>query len=150
MANLNSHQAVYRYIIGLFKDNLETDDDILLFEALQHNDIKHACQAIREAHSGEVIYQHLTLRFGENAEQSVYQYQLSPPIKYCLDLLAFIWHCDSHAFKLKHFIQISSVMLSFLFSSMRYCGHRDSTFCHRSSLIIKSAHPCHSFSSDPP
>lgn len=103
MANLNSHQAVYRYIIGLFKDNLETDDDILLFEALQHNDIKHACQAIREAHSGEVIYQHLTLRFGENAEQSVYQYQLSPQIKYCLDLFSFYLALRQSRFQIETF-----------------------------------------------
>jgi hypothetical protein len=94
---------MYRYIIGLFKNNLETDDDILLFEALEHNDIKHACQAIREAYSGEVIYQHLTLRFGENAEQSVYQYQLSTQIKYCLDLFSFYLALRQSRFQLETF-----------------------------------------------
>ncbi|MDW1913046.1 diguanylate phosphodiesterase, partial [Vibrio sp. 707] len=64
MVNLISTHAIYEYLCSLAVQHIVTDDDQLVFEALKHNDIQHACQAIRETQSGEVVYQHLTLRFG--------------------------------------------------------------------------------------
>lgn len=61
---------------------------MLVFEAFKCNDIRHACQAIRHAGNAEVEYQHLTLRFGSRGEQSVYQFELSPHMTFCLDLFS--------------------------------------------------------------
>lgn len=103
MDNLNSHQAMYGYIIKLMQEHAETTDDALLFEALQHNDIKHACQAIREIRSEEVEFQHLTLRFGGDGEQSVYQFDLSQNIQYCLDLFSLYLAIRQTQFQLETF-----------------------------------------------
>lgn len=103
MVNLNSHQAMYGYIIKLMEEHVETEDDMLLFEALKHNDIKHACQAIRDTRSGEVEFQHLTLRFGGDGEQSVYQFDLSQNIKYCLDLFSLYLALRQTRFQLETF-----------------------------------------------
>ncbi|MGR5236472.1 EAL domain-containing protein [Vibrio alfacsensis] len=88
MVNLISAQAMFEYLCKLAQEHIETDDDQLVFDALQHNDIKHACQAIREVKTGEVEFQHLTLRFGARGEQSVYQFTLSHHMQYCLDLFS--------------------------------------------------------------
>lgn len=103
MDNLNSHQAMYGYIIKLMEEHAETTDDELLFEALKHNDIKHACQAIREIRSEEVEFQHLTLRFGGEGEQSVYQFDLSENIQYCLDLFSLYLAIRQTQFQLETF-----------------------------------------------
>lgn len=103
MDNLKSHQAMYGYIIKLMEEHAETTDDALLLEALQHNDIKHACQAIREIRSEEVEFQHLTLRFGADGEQSVYQFDLSQNIQYCLDLFSLYLAIRQTQFQLETF-----------------------------------------------
>lgn len=103
MDNLNSHQAMYGYIITLMEEHAETADDVLLFEALKHNDIKHACQAIRDTRSEEVVFQHLTLRFGGDGEQSVYQFDLSQNIQYCLDLFSLYLALRQTQFQLETF-----------------------------------------------
>ncbi|MEF1301413.1 diguanylate phosphodiesterase, partial [Vibrio owensii] len=77
---------MYDYLCDLALQHIVTDDDQLVFDALKHNDIQHACQAIRETKTGEVEYQHLTLRFGLRGEQSVYQFELLEQMQYCLDL----------------------------------------------------------------
>ena len=86
MANLSSNKAMYDYLCDLALQHIVTTDDQLVFDALRHNDIQHACQAIRKTKNGEVEYQHLTLRFGVRGEQSVYQFELSEQMQYCLDL----------------------------------------------------------------
>ncbi|KJY74588.1 diguanylate phosphodiesterase [Vibrio coralliilyticus] len=103
MANLNSHQAMYRYIAKLMEEHLKTEDDQIIHEALVHNDIRHACQAIRSADSGEVEFQHLTLRFGGDGEQSVYQFDLSQKVKYCLDLFSLYLALRQTRFQLDTF-----------------------------------------------
>ncbi|MCG9597146.1 diguanylate phosphodiesterase [Vibrio sp. Isolate25] len=103
MANLNSHQAMYSYIAKLMEEHLETEDDQLIHQALIHNDIRHACQAIRAANSGEVEFQHLTLRFGGDGEQSVYQFNLSQQVKYCLDLFSLYLALRQTHFQLETF-----------------------------------------------
>lgn len=103
MASLQSHQAMYGYIIKLVEQHIETEDDMLILEALKHNDIKHACQAIRDAGSGEVTFQHLTLRFGSDAEQSVYQFDLSTKVKYSLDLFSLYLALRQTNFQLETF-----------------------------------------------
>lgn len=103
MVNLNSHQAMYGYIVKLMEEHVETEDDMLLFEALKHNDIRHACQAIRETRSGEVEFQHLTLRFGGDGEQSVYQFHLSRKIQFCFDLFSLYLALRQTRFQLETF-----------------------------------------------
>ncbi|MDD1781879.1 diguanylate phosphodiesterase [Enterovibrio sp. ZSDZ35] len=73
---------------ALIRKHAKTDDDKLLYDALSQNDVHHVCQAIRETASGEVAYQHVTLRFGSRGEQSVYQFDLSEELKYALDLFS--------------------------------------------------------------
>ncbi|KJY91918.1 MULTISPECIES: diguanylate phosphodiesterase [Vibrio] len=103
MANLNSNQAMYRYIAKLMEEHLETEDDQIIHQALVHNDIRHACQAIRSTDSGEVEFQHLTLRFGGDGEQSVYQFDLSQKVTYCLDLFSLYLALRQTGFQLETF-----------------------------------------------
>ncbi|EKO3415936.1 EAL domain-containing protein [Vibrio fluvialis] len=103
MANLSSHQALYHYLRDLIEQHIVTEDDALVFDAFQRNDIRHACQAIREAQSGEVEYQHLTLRFGSQGEQSVYQFELSEPMTFCLDLYSLYLALRQSRFQMETF-----------------------------------------------
>ncbi|MFW1533598.1 EAL domain-containing protein [Vibrio parahaemolyticus] len=103
MVNLISTHAIYEYLCSLAVQHIVTDDDQLVFEALKHNDIQHACQAIRETQSGEVVYQHLTLRFGLRGEQSVYQFELSEQMQYCLDLFSLYLALRQTQFQLEAF-----------------------------------------------
>ncbi|MDN3609460.1 diguanylate phosphodiesterase [Vibrio ostreicida] len=103
MANLNSQQALYGHIVTLMQEHLEKDDDHVVYEALTHNDIRHACQAIRQTDSGEIEFQHLTLRFGNDDEQSVDQFDLSPNVKYCLDLYSLSLALHQTGFQLDTF-----------------------------------------------
>ncbi|KXF81144.1 diguanylate phosphodiesterase [Enterovibrio coralii] len=73
---------------ALIRKHAKTDDDKLLYEALSQNDVHHVCQAIRETQSGEVAFQHMTLRFGSKGEQSVYQFDLSQELRYALDVFS--------------------------------------------------------------
>ncbi len=103
MASLKSYQAIYLYLDKLMEEHLETDDDRLVHDAFRHNDIRHACQAIRETRSGEVEFQHLTLRFGGGGEQSVYQFELSEKMAYCLDLYSLYLALRQTRFQLETF-----------------------------------------------
>lgn len=103
MASLKSYQAIYLYLDKLMEAHLETDDDKLIHDAFKHNDIRHACQAIRETRSGEVEFQHLTLRFGGGGEQSVYQFELSEKIAYCLDLYSLYLALRQTRFQMETF-----------------------------------------------
>lgn len=103
MASLKSYQAIHRYLDKLMEIHLETDDDRLVHDAFRHNDIRHACQAIRETRSGEIEFQHLTLRFGGGGEQSVYQFALSEKIAYCLDLYSLYLALRQTRFQMETF-----------------------------------------------
>ncbi|WP_165312885.1 EAL domain-containing protein [Vibrio ziniensis] len=103
MAKLFSFQSLYNYLSDLIEKNVTTDDDAMVFEAFKHNDIRHACQAIRETAMGEVEYQHLTLRFGSRGEQSVYQFELSDKMAYCLDLYSLYLALRQTRFQLDTF-----------------------------------------------
>lgn len=103
MVNLISTKAMYDYLCDLALQHIVTDDDQLVFDALKHNDIQHACQAIRETKTGEVEYQHLTLRFGLRGEQSVYQFELSEQMQYCLDLYSLYLALRQTQFQLETF-----------------------------------------------
>lgn len=103
MVNLISTHAMYEHLVGLAVQHIVTDDDQLVFDALKHNDVQHACQAIREAQSGEVEFQHLTLRFGMRGEQSVYQFKLSEQMQYCLDLFSLYLALRQTQFQLEAF-----------------------------------------------
>ncbi|MFB1072403.1 EAL domain-containing protein [Vibrio diabolicus] len=94
---------MYEHLVGLAVQHIVTDDDQLVFDALKHNDVQHACQAIREAQSGEVKFQHLTLRFGMRGEQSVYQFKLSEQMQYCLDLFSLYLALRQTQFQLEDF-----------------------------------------------
>ncbi len=86
MDNFTSYQHLDRVLNKLIKKFVETEDDAIVYEAFTHDDIHHAYQAIRECSSGEVAFQHLTQRFGSKGEQSVFQFDISDELKYCLDL----------------------------------------------------------------
>ncbi|NLS13712.1 diguanylate phosphodiesterase [Vibrio sp. SM6] len=73
---------------ALVRKYAQSDEDKALYEALSHNDVQHVAQAIRQTKSGEVEFQHLTLRCGERSEQSVHQLELSTEFKYALDLFS--------------------------------------------------------------
>ncbi len=113
MASLKSYQAITLYIDKLMETHLETEDDRLVHHAFRHNDIRHACQAIRETRSGDVKFQHLTLRFGGGGEQSVYQFELSKKIAYCLDLYSLYLALRQTQFQMETFHPdlISSVVV---------------------------------------
>jgi EAL domain-containing protein (putative c-di-GMP-specific phosphodiesterase class I) len=103
LVKLFSFQTLFQYLSDLIENNVTTNDDALVFEAFKHNDIRHACQAIREANTGEVEFQHLTLRFGSHGEQSVYQFQLSEKMAYCLDLYSLYLALRQTKFQLETF-----------------------------------------------
>lgn len=88
MANLTSNQSLYRYLRKLIEQHIVTEDDALIFEAFQHNEIQHACQAIRDVDSDDVELQHLTIRYGTDEEKNIYQFDLSEEFSYCLDLFS--------------------------------------------------------------
>nr|WP_179885611.1 EAL domain-containing protein [Vibrio sp. ES.051] len=94
---------MHTYIVELAEQHIVMDDDQLVFDALKHNDIQHACQAIRDAQSGEVEFQHLTLRFGLRGEQSLYQFELSEQMQYCLDLFSMYLSLRQTQFQLEIF-----------------------------------------------
>ncbi len=85
------------------KAHVETEDDQLVFEAFENNDIRHACQAIRATKGGDVEFQHLTLRFGSQNEQSVYQFNMSDTMSYCLDLYSLYLALRQTQFQLETF-----------------------------------------------
>lgn len=103
MVNLISMRAMHEYLCNLAQEHINSEDDQLVFDALKHNDIQHACQAIRESKTGEVEYQHLTLRFGSRGEQSVYQFELSTEMQYCLDLFSLYLALRQTQFQLEAF-----------------------------------------------
>ncbi|GAB6261800.1 hypothetical protein L4174_007265 [Photobacterium sp. CCB-ST2H9] len=90
MAKLFTDTALGEHTRGLLIQAARTPDDFILLEAMQHNDIRHACQPIRHTESNEVTFQHLTLRFGSNNEQSVYRFDLSDEMRYALDLFGLL------------------------------------------------------------
>ncbi|NAW70629.1 EAL domain-containing protein [Vibrio sp. V27_P1S3P104] len=103
MANLTSAQAIYLHLCKLMKQNITTDDDKIVYDAFINQDIRHACQAIRQAHSGEVEFQHLTLRFGYSGEQSVYHFDLSETMVLCLDLYSLYLAIRQAQFQMETF-----------------------------------------------
>lgn len=113
MANLNTTQAIFDYLHQLIEQHIVTEDDQLIFDAYCQNDIRHSCQAIRNANTSEVELQHLTLRFGSQGEQSVYQFDLSPPVLMCLDLYSLFLAIRHTQFQLEMFHPdlISNVVL---------------------------------------
>nr|WP_062713610.1 EAL domain-containing protein [Grimontia marina] len=70
----------------LIEQHVDTEDDMLILDAFRQNDIKHVCQAIRDVKTADVVYQHVTLRFGSRGEQSVYRFELSEGMRFALDL----------------------------------------------------------------
>ncbi|MFB9134706.1 DUF5024 domain-containing protein [Vibrio sp. AK197] len=103
MDNLSNYRSLYQKIHKLMEEYIVTDDDQLVFDAFEKNDIRHACQAIRATQSGEVEFQHLTLRFGSQNEQSVYQFDLSDEMSYCLDLYSLYLALRQTQFQLETF-----------------------------------------------
>lgn len=90
MAKLFTDAALGEHARGLLIQAARTPDDHILLEAMQHNDIRHVCQPIRHTETNEVTFQHLTLRFGSNNEQSVYRFDLSEEMRYALDLFGLL------------------------------------------------------------
>ncbi|MFH0259907.1 diguanylate phosphodiesterase [Vibrio mediterranei] len=103
MDNLTSNQALYRYLHQLVEQHVVTEDDQIIFDAFEKNDIRHACQAIRDTKNGEVEFQHLTLRFGSQSEQSVYQFDLSDTMRFCLDLYSLYLALRQTKFQIETF-----------------------------------------------
>ncbi|PSV04340.1 hypothetical protein C0W80_01150 [Photobacterium leiognathi subsp. mandapamensis] len=83
---LTTVNDLYRYIQSIVPSLTRNNDDAILLDAFEQNDLRHVCQAIRETISNQVTYQHLTLRFGSNSEQSVYQFDVSKPVQFLFDL----------------------------------------------------------------
>ncbi|PSX10717.1 EAL domain-containing protein [Photobacterium angustum] len=83
---LHTMDELYSYIQGIIPSLTRNNDDAILLDAFDQNDISHVCQAIRETTTNQVTYQHLTLRFGSNNEQSVYQFDVSKPVQFLFDL----------------------------------------------------------------
>ncbi|PJC86431.1 hypothetical protein CSW98_09475 [Vibrio sp. HA2012] len=79
----------------------EMPDDELLLEAFRHNDVRHACQPIRHINTDRVIYQHLTLRYGSDGEQSLYRFNSSEKMKCFLDLYSFYLSIHQISFQLE-------------------------------------------------
>ncbi|MDF2152614.1 diguanylate phosphodiesterase [Vibrio sp. CAU 1672] len=103
MANLITTQTMLYYLRDLIEQHVVTEDDQLIFDAFCQSDIRHACQAIRHAKTGEVEFQHLTLRFGSSGEQSVYQFDLSRDMGMCLDLYSLYLALRQTQFQLETF-----------------------------------------------
>ncbi|WP_305374455.1 hypothetical protein [Photobacterium leiognathi] len=83
---LTTVDDLYRYIQSIVPSLTRNNDDAILLDAFEQNDLRHVCQAIRETISNQVTYQHLTLRFGSNSEQSVYLFDVSKPVQFLFDL----------------------------------------------------------------
>ncbi|WP_318457262.1 hypothetical protein [Photobacterium leiognathi] len=83
---LTTVDDLYHYIQSIVPSLTRNNDDAILLDAFEQNDLRHVCQAIRETISNQVTYQHLTLRFGSNSEQSVYQFDVSKPVQFLFDL----------------------------------------------------------------
>ncbi|WP_318412172.1 hypothetical protein [Photobacterium leiognathi] len=83
---LTTVDDLYHYIQSIVPSLTRNNDDAILLDAFEQNDLRHVCQAIRETISNQVTYQHLTLRFGSNSEQSVYQFYVSKPVQFLFDL----------------------------------------------------------------
>ncbi|MDO6705488.1 hypothetical protein [Photobacterium sp. 1_MG-2023] len=90
MAKLFTDAALGEHAKGLLIQAAQTPDDFILLEAMRYNDIRHACQPIRHTETNAVSFQHLTLRFGSNSEQSVYRFNLSDEMRYALDLFGLL------------------------------------------------------------
>ncbi|PWI33019.1 diguanylate phosphodiesterase [Vibrio albus] len=103
MDNVLRSQALYDSILRRLPKEPETPDDAILLEAFTHNDVRHACQPIRHIRTDQVTYQHLTLRFGSNGEQSVYHFDTSEAVKRCLDLYSLSLAIHQISFQLETF-----------------------------------------------
>lgn len=103
MDRLTTHDALYKFVLNLVPSLARTKDDAIIIDAFQSNDIRHVCQAIRNAQTNEVKYQHLTLRFGGNSEQSVYSYDLSRQMTFCLDMYSLYLAIKHISFQLEAF-----------------------------------------------
>jgi EAL domain-containing protein (putative c-di-GMP-specific phosphodiesterase class I) len=101
--NVLRSQALHDAILRRLPKEPETADDEIVLEAFLHNDVRHACQPIRHIRTDQVTYQHLTLRFGSNGEQSVYQFDTSEAIKRCLDLYSLALAIHQISFQLETF-----------------------------------------------
>lgn len=103
MDSLTNHDALYNFVRNLAPSLARTKDDAIIIDAFQCNDIRHVCQAIRDTQTNEVKYQHLTLRFGGNSEQSVYCFDLSRQMTFCLDLYSLYLAVKHISFQLEAF-----------------------------------------------
>lgn len=103
MANLNAHQLMLKKITVLIEQHVETDDDMLILDAFRQHDIQHVCQAIRDVRTTDVIYQHVTLRFGSRSEQCVYRFTLSEGMRFALDLYSLYLALRQSRFQLDTF-----------------------------------------------
>lgn len=90
-------------ITVLIEQHVETDDDMLILDAFRQSDIKHVCQAIRDIKTADVVYQHVTLRFGSRGEQSVYRFNLSEGMRFSLDLYSLYLTLRQSRFQLDTF-----------------------------------------------
>ncbi|WP_415721200.1 hypothetical protein [Photobacterium ganghwense] len=86
MDNLTQLNTLRAFVLGLMPAAVSHKDDSIVLDALRYNDIRHVCQAIRHTQSDDEHFQHLTLRFGGNSEQSVYRFALSETMRISLDL----------------------------------------------------------------
>ena len=103
MDNVFNCQALYESILRLLPNEPERPDDEILLAAFKHNDVRQACQPIRDTRFNQITYQHLTLRFGGNGEQSVYQFDMSETMKKCLDLYSIYLAVHQITFQLETF-----------------------------------------------
>lgn len=101
MANLATYEALYSFVQRHLSSAAHTEDDALIIDALLHDDICHVCQPIRDIHTDEEKFQHLTLRFGGNSEQSVYCFDLSRKMTFCLDLYSLYLAVRHISFRLE-------------------------------------------------
>ncbi|WP_428773762.1 diguanylate phosphodiesterase [Vibrio sp.] len=103
MDSFTSLRSIERQISRLMLKQVTSDDDKLVYDAFCANDIRQASQAIRSAKNGDVVYQHLSLRFGGNGEQSVFEFDLSEPMRSCLDLFSLYLALRQVHFQLETF-----------------------------------------------
>lgn len=101
MANFNSLRILFRVLSLQMKKNATTDDDKRVVQELNNNTIHQVEQAIRDVHSNEVRYQHLTLRFGR--DQNIHDLDLSPEMENCLDLYSLYLALRQARFQLETF-----------------------------------------------
>ncbi|NOH47839.1 EAL domain-containing protein [Vibrio rotiferianus] len=124
MANLTSAQAIYLHLCKLMKQSVVTDDDQIVYDAFTKQDIKHACQAIRQVQSGDIEFQHLTLRFGHSGEQSIYDFDLSETMILCLDLYSIYLAIRQTQFQMETFHPdlISNVVVPIRMSALLWAN----------------------------